>query len=330
MYRLSRTLILFLTTAGVIGITIWIGRLIGRDPFANFKQPDTMADIGIQLQGVKMKHYAGNKLMGIAQVDRINVRQDRQFLDFVGVHDGHVITPKGDVAFTADEATFNVLTHQLNVTSGAHVSNQDMAVTTAAFMYDENASTLSMPGQVTGKLYEGNLNANGLTYNSKDDSYEIRDVNWVGTPPKKTLADFGGQEEQVSKPWKIHGHAKSYANNDKEHPGMDVWTDASATDGEVLVKAPHLERVRKTDVLTATGKVYYFGEKANLICEKAEIYRKEKRAELSGNVHMLVKPKDQQKLVEEEIPAFRPPTPSEGPSPTTTRPTTGRRASGRR
>ena len=63
--------------------------------------------------------------------------------------------------------------------------------------------------------------------------------------------------------------------NDKEHPGMDVWTDASATDGEVLVKAPHLERVRKTDVLTATGKVYYFGEKANLICEKAVIYRKE-------------------------------------------------------
>jgi len=311
--------ILILATLAVAGLTVWLWPLIARDPFSNFKQPDKMADIGIQLENVQMKHYAGNKLMGVAQIDKINVRQDRQFMDFVGVHDGHVSTPKGDVAFTADEATFNVLTHQLNVIAGAHVTNKDMAVSTAAFMYDENTSTMSMPGEVSGKLYEGNFQANGLTYNSKDDSYEIREVNWVGIPPKSALAEFGGQDEQVSKPWKIHGHAKSYATNDKEHPGMDVWTDASATDGDVLVKAPHLERDRHTDVLTATGKVYYFGEKANMVCEKAVIYRKEKRSVLSGNVHMLVKPKDQQKLVEEELPPFAPPSSSISP-PTTTEP----------
>jgi lipopolysaccharide export system protein LptA len=58
--------------------------------------------------------------------------------------------------------------------------------------------------------------------------------------------------------------------------------------------------------------VKYFSPKANMSCEKAVIYRKEKRAVLTGNVDMLVKPKDKQtKAVVEEIPPFRPEVPKE-------------------
>lgn len=311
--RYSRTIWLLASAAAIVAGALYLVRFVKGDPFANFKRPDQLGDIGIRLDSVKLKHYSEDKLKGIADIDRIDVRNDRQFLDFTGVKNGHVETPKGDLAFTAQEANFNVLTHQMNVTAAANVKTKDLSVVTAAFMYDESTSQLNMPGLAQGQLFGGKLDASGLVYNAKDDSYEISSVKWVGTMPKSNAAEFGVQDTTTLKPWTIAGHVKSYSNADPKYAGIDVYTDASATDGEVLVKAPRIERVRKTDVLTCTGKVFYFGEKANLVCDKAVIYRKEKRAVLSGNVHMLVKPKDEAKLKVEDIPPFQLPSAAADP-----------------
>ncbi|HZH99426.1 MAG TPA: hypothetical protein VEX38_10685, partial [Fimbriimonadaceae bacterium] len=93
-------------------------------------------------------------------------------------------------------------------------------------------------------------------------------------------------------------------------PTSEIYTNGSASDGEIMVKAPRIEREKKTDVITATGKVYYFSEKANIVCDKAVIYQKEKRAVLTGNVRMLVKPKDQEKLDFTEVAPFEPLVPN--------------------
>jgi hypothetical protein len=78
------------------------------------------------------------------------------------------------------------------------------------------------------------------------------------------------------------------------------------------VQADLIEHNETTDIVTATGNVRYFSPKANVACEKAVIYRKEKRAVLTGSVDMLVKPKNAQTKAEiVEIPPFRPAVPTE-------------------
>jgi hypothetical protein len=303
MPRYAKIFFAFFAALVVAGAAFRAQRFLTQDPFANFKQADLFGDVGIRLSTVQVKHYSGTKLVGIANVDRIDVRQDRQYLDFYGIHNGSFITPHGPISFVADLANFNAITHELNVTSGGKVTNKDIAVTTPAFRYDQQTGILDMPGSVQGKFYDGNIAAQGLSYNATDKTYEIQTVRWVGTLPKETLEVGGGQASGQSRtPWNLSGHVKGT-------PDLDVYTDATATDGEVLIKAPRIERDKHSDVLTATGKVYYFSEKANLVCDKAVVFKREKRAVLTGDVHMLVKPKDQEKLELQDIPPFHPPVP---------------------
>jgi lipopolysaccharide export system protein LptA len=79
----------------------------------------------------------------------------------------------------------------------------------------------------------------------------------------------------------------------------------------VIIKANQVERNVKTDVVVATGNVSYFSKKVNLLCDKVTIYRKEKRAVLEGNVSMLIKPEDQEKLEEVALAPLRPIVPEE-------------------
>ena len=69
-------------------------------------------------------------------------------------------------------------------------------------------------------------------------------------------------------------------------------------DGDSIVTAPEVERNTKTDVVTCEGPVKYWSAKANLVCDHMVIYRKEKRAVLTGSVVMYVKPEDKQELDE--------------------------------
>lgn len=105
--------------------------------------------------------------------------------------------------------------------------------------------------------------------------------------------------------WKIDGDG--FKTNKK----TNTWKSGRATDGEIMVNFPEIVQDRNTDVLTCSGPVYYLHKKANLVADKAVIYRKEKRAVLTGNVRMLVKPKDSIDLTEQEVAAFRPDVPTE-------------------
>lgn len=290
--------------AAVAGLVVSLQMLVMRDPFARFKGKDLLANIGIQMIGVQAQHYVGAKLVAVADVERIDVRQDRQFLDFKGIRNGKFLTKQGEFSFSGDSADFNEYTHQLSVTSGAKLSGKNVAVVTPAFMYDQNTGILSMPGTVEGRLYEGNLHAANFEYDSGHDSYTAHHIVWIGALPKDMAAEVAQQGGSNRNYWSIRGDEAHTAN------GKQTFTNASATDGNILVKAPLVERDEKTDVITATGTVHYFGEKANVICDKAVVYRKEKRAVFTGHVHMLVKPKDQEKLDLTEIPPYRPPVPA--------------------
>ncbi|MCO5296314.1 MAG: hypothetical protein M9921_05595 [Fimbriimonadaceae bacterium] len=304
--RLARNALLAL--GGVVAIFVgiaWLRELARLDPFAGYRRTPEMMGLhtAVVLDDVQFWNYQGGELTANGSVDRVNVRDDRQFFEFLGVRDSRYRAKEGTFAFDAPHATWNSITHQLEVDRGVHVMNDKMNLRAASFTYDEKTAKLTVPGAIKGRLYEGDVEADGLVYAMEEESYTTGPAVWEGKT-HSPLDEIQGESKPTN--WKFD--TKGVTSHKGE---VQTMLDAQATDGEVIVKAEKLERNVKTDVVIATGKVHYYSAKANLVCDKAVVYRKEKRAVLTGNVDMLVKPKDQQKLVEEEIPPFRPMVPDE-------------------
>lgn len=285
---------------------LWLRAIASIDPFARLKTPSEIAPIvGIRLEDVDLRHYSGSKLRTQAHVNRVDVRQDRQFLDLYGVSDGVFYSDQGSFKFAADKADWSSATRKIEVTSGAHVYGKDFDLTVSKFFMDAAVSVLRVPGPLVGRLYDGNVKAQNLTYKLASGAYSVGPAEWEGA---LALATQDGDKSPKRSNWKIK------TDGIVTHEGdIDKWPDGEATDGDVLVKADMVERNSKTDVITATGKVRYFSAKTNMTCEKAVIYRKEKRAVFTGNVHLYFKPEDQQSqpLMVVEIPPFRPQVPDD-------------------
>jgi hypothetical protein len=304
MSRLVKILVSILTVLVVAGLVNKLHNVLAQDPFARYHAAPTL---GIEMKGVTMETYNGNKKIGSAKIDKVTVRQDHQFLDMQGISDGHFVTPVGPFDFTAQTANYNALTRQMMVTSSSHVSTKDANLNVPGFVFDVDASTVKMPSVLTGSLYGGKVVGRDLTYTAKPGFTHYSFVgDWQGVPPKDAGTEVlqlpQGQSPPVRTKWRISG-AVDFLN------GIGTYTNIRASDDEILVTAPKGVLDQHTDVLTLTGPVYYYSDKANCVCDKAVIYRKEKRAVLSGNVHMLVKPKDQEKLQVSEIPPWKPPVP---------------------
>lgn len=274
----------------------------GRDPFASYRNTAAAESIGIRLNDVSIRHYEANKLVLEAQVERVDVQRDRQVLDLFNVGNGVYHVDDDLLNFSAESARYDQALRRLSVSSGARVSGKDFDIVTPAFLYTEGSGVLTAPGEFKGRLFEGEVKGENLVLTVPDRTFEFGPVSWQGMA-KVPGADL--QDEPKRTKWAVSG------DKVKRTGDRDIFTNASATDGEIMVKAPTIERDIKTDVITATGKVYYFSAKANVLCEKAVIHRKEKRAVLSGNVTMLLKPKDKEVLDFQEIEPFRPDVPEE-------------------
>jgi hypothetical protein len=277
--------------------------LIAIDPLARFRadaqEPPAFA---IGLGDTKIKSYSQGKLSGEARVARLEVQQDRSRFEFFGVTEGVSYGADGAFHFSGPEGQYDATVKRLRASRGARVWNADMDLQVDGFTVDESQQMLTVPGKVVGRLWDGSVTAEELQYSTADGSYKTGPLTWEGEIELPSGANPQGRRVT----WKINAMGSAKAKGD-----IETYTDVEATDGEVLIKAPTVEVNRKTDVLKATGGVSYYGEDANVLCKEVTVFRKEKRAVLVGDVTMLVKPEDQQKLEVVEIPPFRPTVPDE-------------------
>lgn len=288
------------------GLSIrFIEDILGKDALVDYRPGSNVlgGDVGVLLEDVSFKHYRGMKLTARGKVDRIEVLKNRNVLHMIGVSDGYYRSAKGDFRFSGDRATIDNVTHTLNVQAGARVWNTDVDLRAPEFTYVQATSLLTAKGKITGKFYDGQLAANNLVYNANEQTYRLGPVAWSGTA-ESPLQEVTGQTKPSE--WRFKTEGIVQLKN-----GIETWANAEATDGDVIIRAPKITRDTKTDTVTATGKVEYFSLDANLVCDKAVIFRKEKRALLTGNVRMLIKPESEQKLEKVEVPPFRPMVPEE-------------------
>jgi hypothetical protein len=301
----------------VIGGTVWsaieLRKLASQDPFASLRPravPGLDEQVGAQLRDVQFRHYQGGKLRTSAEIGKVDVLRDRATYKLSGVKNGKVPNGKDPIQFAAAEANWQNDTKQLNVTDRARLAGKDFDVTTPVLTLDQQRKLLNMPKPIAGRISTGIGKANKMQINLSNQAVRAVGTRWVGALPAVI-----GRDAPVPASDRTAWDVRS---DEWEDSGSKTKTmthkNATATDGEVLIKAPTIVIDRKTDVLTATGRVFYYSAKANLVADKVVIYRKEKRAVLSGSVVMLVKPKDEPvdyKPQEEEIPPFRPLVPDD-------------------
>jgi hypothetical protein len=300
-----------------VGIYRFSARVLKQDPLDPYKKklPDELPDaIAIRSTDSEFNHYDEGKPKTSCKVRTIEVAQNRQMYNFTGISDGKLEWKGAVYQFQAEHGTWNGFIKKLALHGSLKFKGKKFDLTSDEFNYDENRRQFTVPKDVVGTAFGGKLQAVNFTYSLDKESYTSGKGKWTGILPEEVTSEVPVQAKKTV--WSFE-FLTSDAKGD-----VTFYVDGRATDGEIIIKAPKMEFNKKTDVLTATGGVHYFGTKANLIADKIVVYRKEKRAMLTGHVTMLVKPKDKQEepaketelsplppAVPDSIASTRPPAP---------------------
>ena len=300
--------LLLLTLLGGVGFGVYKGtrQILKADPLAAYKKPiknELPSNVAVFMKETDFTRVEPNQPAAKCFVKEMSIAQNRQMYDFVGVSKGQLTWKKALYEFSADRGNWNGYAKQLVLDGKVKLKGSKFDLDSQELSYDEVKKTLRVPRPVTGKLYGGDLKVANFLYNMDKEEYSTGAGEWKGV-----LANFAQGDVptvDTKKSWEFK--YESYGRKD----GFDVFKNARATDGEVIIIAADIKREVKTDVLTASGDVKYFGKKANMIADKIVVYRKEKRAVVTGRVTMLVKPKSQEndKLVEGTLPPMLPAIP---------------------
>jgi lipopolysaccharide export system protein LptA len=312
LMTLRRTAFIFLTLTGV-SIFVWATRnVLTYDPVALFRgaeQHQEINPISIKINDVKFAHYEGARLVSTANIDLVAITKQKNLLYFNKINSGHYYNDKNEsLNFEAEKGEWNASSKVLQAKEKIRVHNNDFDLSSDQFQYEESYDRLYIPHAIAGKLRHGDLEASTLLYNTKDESFTLGPLTWTGylEDLDTTAIDKQKKKDTSRKKWTIKAEGVSRPPGD-----IETWKKGQATDGEIVIIGDKLERNVKSDVLVAIGNVRYYSEEVNMICDKATVYRKEKKAILEHHIQAVVKPKDQAKLEVVEIEPIRPVVPSD-------------------
>lgn len=279
------------------------------DPFAEMMQGvGNDPSFAMRMEGVQFKHYDRGRMVAYAKADQIDLLKDRHTYDMRRVHDAFYQGDVGSFRYSADHAVYVEGPSILDANGNVRIQNKDLDLRAGALQVFGDRKRVTVGGKVTGKLSGGQTEAENVIYHLHNGAYSAGPVSWKG----KLAMNLQESQEDADKPhaWEIKGDKVEFSGRGTE---IATYTDAIAADGEIILIAPNVVHNRRTDVVTATGRVQYFSGKANIVADQCVVYRKEKRAVLTGNVQMLVKPKSEQdqKPKVEPLPAFQPLTPEQ-------------------
>ncbi len=309
--KLLRKLFVF-AALGAAGFGVYKGTvsILKADPLKGYKAEVKNAlppSVAVFMKDTDFTRVEPNQPAAKCFVNEMRIAQNRQMYDFVGVSKGQLTWKKALYEFSAERGNWNGYAKQLVLDGKVKLKSAKFDLASQELSYDEAKKTFRVPRPVTGKLYGGELKVANFVYNMDKEEYTTGEGSWKGT-----LASIGIQEipgAEGTRKWDI-----DFSKSDgsvKRSKEIATYTNARATDGDVIILAPKMVHNTKTDVLTASGEVKYFSSKANVIADQVVVFRKEKRAVLSGKVTMLVKPKAQEndKVVEGTLPPMLPQVP---------------------
>ncbi len=306
-----------LAAGGVVG-ALWVGQTLRKelrgDPLAAYRNPvrgDLPETLGLRLTNVRVRRYRGRALQADFRMDAVDIEKNRQVFAMQGIRDGVYRPAEGGgvgktaFRFAATGGRYNGFASLLQLEGRVRVEGDEFALASQGLAYDDKTKILRLSRGVAGVAYGGRVRAENVVYNVAKRSFTTGRTMWKGRIPARFLAQAGGDGAPASigrSVWTVEA-ASTRGSGDTGY-----YTGATASDGEVIVKAPNVTLNKKTDVLVATGGVRYFSGGANFVASKATILRKERRALLEGNVRMLVKTKEDEAKGPkvEDLPPYKP------------------------
>ena len=288
------------------------GRL---DPYSSVTKKSRPSNpaTSIQAGDVTIRHYENGKLVAKADAKGLTMDQSRSGIVLDKIKNGLMQTKQGPMQFAAGTGVLRPDLKMVDVSNGVRVKGADFDVTSSMASINGRKGELVVPKSLFGKIAgKGDFNASSLVHRPNTSYTLIKDPHYRGKLPDSVELPAARQDRV----WDMKGDTA-------EQKGTQwVYTDARASDGEVIVMAPTIEQNTKTDVITATGRATYRSAKADMIADKVVVYRKEGRAEFFGNVVMLVRPKrDWEKPLPKDEEGLKPLAvnlpgePAQGPSP---------------
>lgn len=289
--------------AAVIVVAYYgVTKVLSTDALAPYRTVDSTDTLNNAITAVNsdVKLYRADRLVVSADIGRTVARDDMSIIQGEDIRNGHFTNEKGEeVFFETQKATFGKYSNSVIVDTPVHLWGKDFDLKADGFVYDDQTELITVKGNVTGKIKEGDLVAESVTIDVGENSVKGKKATWGGP--------LTVQETNKRSNWRIE--AEDFVLDE----GMMTAINARGQDDEMIIRSDKMRNDRKEDIVYADGNVRYWGKDANLTCDNAVVYRKEKRAVLTGSkpVSMLVKPEDQQKVEETEIPPLTPLVPEE-------------------
>ncbi len=296
-----------LGAALVVGL--WAYKVVKSDPLEAYKKPmkDELPDtVAILMRQTEFKRIEPGKPEATCFVDEMRIAPNRQIYDLQGISKGKLSWNGTQYGFSAKLANWNGYGKQLTLSDSVTLKGPNFEIQTPTADYDENVRKIRAPRPVTGTAMGGKLEVANFMLDLNAETFSTGAGKWSGGLPSEFRQETPGA---TSRNWDFTFDGSN--GSVKRSKEIATYTNARATDGDVIVLAPKIVHNTKTDVLTCTGVVKYFSGKANLIADTITVYRKEKRAVLTGKVTMLVKPKvsENEPPKEVELPPMTPVVP---------------------
>lgn len=279
--------VVFAVGGASYGVYQYVSSVLREDPMTKFKQkdPNDLPDnVAIASVDTTFTRFESGNPKASCFVKKMIVAKNRQVYDFTAISKGKIDWKGKQYAFEGEQGNWNGFSKLLDLTGKIRVRSADFDVTGIKGTYDELRRTITLPLGVEGTAFDGKLKVVKMVYRMDAESLEFASGKWSGIPKKELIQET----PEAIRRWDVDAKGGGKIVKD-----IGTYNDVRATDGEIIVLAKNMVYDRKQEIVTATGNVRYFGKSSNMIADKAVIYRKERRAVFTGNVTMLVKPKDE-------------------------------------
>jgi lipopolysaccharide export system protein LptA len=278
--------------AGALALLWGVELLRRQDPFARLAC--TMARSGLQnielrLENATLTLREGKRVQAKLQVERIDIEKSRILWRAVNLHEGVIYDEKGRALgrAAAGEIIYNQPLRRLHITGTPTITlfrnpllenAVPMTIRAPAMLWDLRTARITIEHPFTLEWQGGWARAEQLVLNLRESHLRIE----KGTLRLQTSEQNNRREVQ------IRYDRFEYRGDIRKVENLEL------RDGDTTAFAPYAEVDNKRKYAIATGELWLEDPRLNLKANKLQVWYAEnqKRALLTQNVRMLIKPRD--------------------------------------
>jgi len=274
-------LFLLTTPALVAGIRY----LLSIDPFARYSAAYANplgAGIGSVITDANVTVFEGNEKILAFDVSRIEIHRNQQYFLLRDVHDG-IVWDKGKekAKFRAGDASYDSRKEFVEVRGSPKLVFEEGELSASVVEIFRNEKRMVVTEGVDGTYKKGEIHAASLIYDWENRYGIVEGFSWKGP------IEFPQEKTVKRRLILVRGERfESFTNPDR----VVFYYNAEAIDQDSLLRARKITHDRENDIIVAEGECEYHAPDAFMLAPKVTIYNKEKRAVITGDVRLTIKP----------------------------------------